>query len=175
MSLRAVDNAATPPASGGLPGEIPAGEVGHALLRRGLALWNDLRGPRRFPSRSQISPRVLGALLRHTVLVKVLDDGGEFEVRIVGDAIAAVQDVPLQGLTTSGIDRKLPGYGTLLRQFYMRGCNAKAPMALRGPIQRRTLSRTLHRELLLLPLGDDDAAVDHLLSLVVYLPPQRAA
>ncbi|MBU6445088.1 MAG: PAS domain-containing protein [Alphaproteobacteria bacterium] len=175
MLLYAVENETSLAAAASLPGEIPADGVQHALLRKGLALWHELRGPRLFPSRTQLSPRALGPLLRHTVLVKVVDGGSDFQVRITGDAIAAVQDVPLQGLTTAGIDQKLPGYGALLRRFYGRACAGRKPLALRGMLQRATASRGLYRELLLLPLGECDEAVDHLVTFVVYLPPQLAS
>ncbi len=173
MSLHAFDNAASRFAIGKLPGEIPAEEVRHALLRRGLALWQDLRGQRLFPSRGQASPRALGLLLRNTVFVKVLDGGDDFQIRVVGDVVTAAQDVPLQGLTTAAIEPILPGYGKALHQLYSRACAIKAPIALRGPMVRRSRLGQIFREYLLLPLGERDDAVDHLLSFIAYLSPHE--
>jgi len=152
-------------------GEIDPSEVQDALLRKALVLWQELRGDRLYPSRQQLTPRVLGPLLRHAILIKVLDDGREFQIRIIGDAIAAVQNIPMQGLTTAEIDRLLPGYGTMVRQSYMRACAEKLPQAYNGRILREADQRTFNRELLLLPLGDTDEAVDHLITFVVYMAP----
>ena len=173
MSLHAIENTPSFPPSGDLPGEIPADAVCHALVRRGLALWRELRGQRLFPSRSQTSPRALGPLLRNTVFVKVLGGGEEFQIRVMGDVITAAQDFPLQGLTTAAIDLVLPGYGRTLHGLYSRACTTRAPVALRGPLVRKSRLGQVCREYLLLPLGETDAAVDHLLSLIVYLSPSE--
>ena len=155
----------------GIPGEIAAATVETAELRRGLALWQTLRGVRPFPARHQLSPRVLGALLRHTILIKVLEEANEFQVRIIGDAIMAVQTDPLQGLTTAEIDQLLPGYGMGLHRMYSHVCFYKQPVAFQGELKREADGRVFHREHLLLPLGDGDAKVDHLISLIVYTQP----
>lgn len=146
-------------------------DVQSALLRKGLALWQTLRGARLFPSREQMSPRALGPLLRNTILIKVLDGGRDFQVRIIGDAIVAVQNDPVQGLTTAEIDKMLPGFGKLLHKNYSIVCTAKAPIAMRGLFRRDADKRVFHREHLILPLGNTDDAVDHIVSLIVYTNP----
>jgi len=152
-------------------GRIDPETVETPELRKGLALWHALKGARRFPSRHQMSPRALGGLLRHTILIKVLDRQNDFQVRIIGDAIMAVQTDPLRGLTTAQVDERLPGYGAGLRRMYDYVCATKAPIAFRGELCREADGRVFHREHLLLPLGDTDDAVDHLISFVVYIEP----
>ena len=154
-----------------VPGRIDPDAVETAVLRQGLALWRGLAGARAYPARHQMSPRAMGALLRNTILIKVLDDGAEFQVRVIGDAILAVQTEPLQGLTTRQIDEVLPGYGDGLRAMYGHVCAYKEPVAFRGSFRRQADGRDFHREHLLLPLGESDAAVDHLMSLVVHTRP----
>lgn len=148
--------------------EIDPSEVQNEILRKALALWEGLKGGRLFPSRQQLSPRVLGPLLPHAILIKVLDGGAEFQVRIIGDAIAAIQNVPMQGLTTAEIDGLLPGYGTMVRGAYTRACAEKTPQAYRGRLLREADQRAFDRELLLFPLGETDALVDYLITFVVY-------
>lgn len=155
-----------------VPGRIDPASVETAALRQGLALWRELAGERLFPARHQVSPRALGPLLRHTILIKVLDGGAEFQVRVMGDAILAVQTDPFQGLTTGEIDSLVPGYGAGLKAMYSHVCAYREPVAFRGSVRREADGRVFHREHLLLPLGDSDAAVDHLISLVVYLQPE---
>lgn len=151
--------------------DIEPCDVQTAPLRKGFVLWQELRGTRLFPSRGQMSPRVLGPLLRNTILIKVLDEGREFQVRVIGDAIVAVQNDPVQGLTTAEIDKMLPGFGKVLHRNYSIVCTAKAPRAMRGLFQRDADKRMFHREHLILPLGNTDDAVDHILSLIVYTNP----
>jgi hypothetical protein len=152
-------------------GRIDPEAVETPELCKGLALWHTLRGARCYPSLQQMSPRALGALLRHTILIKVLDRENEFQVRIIGDAIMAVQTDPLQGLTTAQVDELLPGYGAGLRRMYSYVCATKAPIAFRGELRREADGRVFHREHLLVPLGDTDDAVDHLISFIVYIEP----
>lgn len=152
-------------------GAIDPSEVQNELLCKALVLWQGLRGDRLYPSRQQLSPRTLGPLLRHAILIKVLDGGAEFQIRIIGDAIAAVQNVQMQGLTTAEIDHILPGYGSMVRLAYARACAEKLPQAYRGRILREADQRTFDRELLLLPLGETDDAVDYLITFVVYMAP----
>lgn len=152
-------------------GEIDPSQVQNTLLRKALELWEDLRGDRLYPSRQQLSPRALGPLLRHAILIKVLDGGAEFQIRIIGDAIAAVQNIQMQGLTTAELDQILPGYGSMVRTAYVRAFDEKLPQAYSGPILREADQRTFNRELLLLPLGETDDAVDHLITFVVYMAP----
>ena len=157
--------------AGIIPGVIAPTELDDPLLLKGLALWNKLRGERAYPSRQQMSPRALGILLRQVILIKVLDGAKEFQIRIIGDGVLAVQSDPFQGLTTAEIDAMVPGYGDGLHQMYSHACEVKVPLAFRGRLKREGDGRVFHREHLLLPLGETDAAVDHLMSVVVYLQP----
>lgn len=151
-----------------LSGEIALSQVQNALLRKGLALWQSARGPRRFPVRHQMSPRALGPLLRNTALIKVLEDGAEFQIRIIGDAILAAQGDHVQGMTTAEIEDQLPGYGMLLHRIYSRVHRGSEPLAFAGEFRREADGKAFDHEHLLVPLGESDDAVDHLMSFVVY-------
>ncbi len=89
----------------------------------------------------------------------------------MGDAILAVQPENFQGLTTGEIEALLPGYGVGLHRMYSHSCAVKVPLAFHGPLRREADQRVFHREHLLVPLGDSDEAVDHLISLIVYTQP----
>src|SRR5258708_39864838 len=60
-------------------------------VRDGIAHWRRMRGSRRFPARSDLSPRDISGTLRHTVLLRVLDRGADYEYRIVRDPHTAAQ------------------------------------------------------------------------------------
>ncbi len=152
-------------------GDIEPADVRSAPLHKGLTLWRELRGSRLFPSRQQMTPRALGSLLRNTMLAKVLNGGREFQLRVIGDAIMTVQNDSLQGMTTAEVEKVLPRYGEMLRRNYSVVCTLKAPRALRGKFCREVDNRVFYREHLMLPLGETDAAVDHIISLIVYTQP----
>lgn len=147
---------------------ISVAEIQNPLLLNGLGLWRGRCADRPFPSRSEMSPRLLAGLLRNTLLVRVLGAAEEFEFRIVGDAIVTAQGASFQGLNMAQIDVRLPGYGRMLRRAYRAICEAREPSAFRGRFERRADGRAFFHESLGLPLGEDGGAVDHLLILGVY-------
>ena len=146
---------------------IALSDIQNPMLRKGLALWERMRGEKRFPARAQMSPRDMSSLLRNTVLVKVLDDGAEFQFRIVGDAMVVAQGASFQGMTMAEIDQALPGYGTMLREVYRRIYETGEPLAFRGWFERSADKRPFFHESLVLPLGDGQT-VDHILVIGIY-------
>ncbi len=146
---------------------IELSEIQNPLVRNGLDLWTKLKGARRFPGRSELSPRDMKGFLRNSVLVRVLDHGKEFQFRIVGDAIVSAQGQSFQGLTTAEIDRRLPGYGEMLRRAYRRIYEERAPVALRG-LEHSPTHRAFFHETLGLPLGADGETVDHILVVAAF-------
>lgn len=166
-SPQAVD--AIPEQLARLSGLIDIADIRAPELLQGYALWNMGRGQRLFPARDQMSPRRLGRLLPHVVLVRVLDDGREFQIRVAGDGVIAAHVEPLVGLTTAEVDNVLPGYGSGLHQLYSHVCMTKTPIAFRGLIHREPDNKPFNREHLLVPLGETDHEVDHLISFIVYL------
>src|SRR5262249_55294607 len=64
-------------------GIIPLDAIDNPILQQGLAYWHRLRGQRPYPARADLMPRDLSPLLRHVVLLRVLDGGGDYEYRIV--------------------------------------------------------------------------------------------
>jgi hypothetical protein len=162
------DDDAPPPDAGRSRHNISVAEVQSEVLLKGLALWEGQRGTRRFPARADMPPRLLGALLRNTVLVRVLGAAEDFEFRVVGDAIVAIQGASFQGMTTSRIEVALPGYGRMLKGVYRGVCESRAPAAYRGWFERGADARAFFHESLVLPLGQDGETVDHLLVFGVY-------
>jgi hypothetical protein len=143
-------------------------EVQNPMLRKAFELWNGLKVARRFPARTEITPRNMVEFLRNTVLVRVLDGGKDFQFRIVGDAIVEVQGESFQGMTTAEIDARIPGYGVMLKSIYRQVCKTGEPMAFRGWFVQPKTKIAFFHESLILPLGPDDATVDHILIVGVY-------
>lgn len=129
------------------------------------ALWNEKRGARRFPAKREIAPRDIKPFLKDATLLRVLDDGQDFEYRIVGDAHVQAFGRNFQGRRTS----TFPGLDRLSEL-------AHRPVAVEGSPRLLQYFLTFkdyplyHRETLFLPLGED--VVDHILSAGTLLPPQ---
>ena len=147
---------------------IDPSEVQNPLTRKALEKWDRLRGMRRFPSRTDTSPRELSAFLRNIALVRVIQGGADFEFRILGDAIMQSQTRLHPGMTTGDLDEIRPGYGALFRSLYQSVCDVRAPQAYRGFYESGADKRSFYHETLFLPLGSDDGVVDHILVVGVY-------
>ncbi len=146
---------------------IALSEIENVLVGKGVAIWQQLRGPRPYPTRAEMSPRVMSGLLRNSVLVRVLCEGDEYEFRIVGDAIVQAQGASLQGMTMAEIDLVLPGYGSQLRSVYKSAYRKRIAEAYRGWFVREADDRSMFRESVVLPLGEAGQPPDHLLILAV--------
>jgi hypothetical protein len=121
---------------------IALSEIENVLVGKGVAIWQQLRGTRPYPTRAEMSPRVMSGLLRNAVLVRVLCEGDEYEFRIVGDAIVQAQGASLQGMTMAEIDLVLPGYGSQLRSVYKSAYRKRIAEAYRaGSCARLTTVR----------------------------------
>jgi hypothetical protein len=147
---------------------VDLSDVQNPMLRKALEMWSRLKGGRRFPSREEITPRNTADFLRNTVLVRVIEGGKEFQLRIVGDAIVVAQGQSLQGLTTAEIEQRIPGYGALLNRTYRAIHSGRAPIVLRGWFENTPVGRDFFQETLLLPLGVDGEAVDHILVVAAF-------
>ncbi|HEY5338087.1 MAG TPA: PAS domain-containing protein [Rhizomicrobium sp.] len=147
---------------------ITLADIENVTVRKGIDLWQQMRGSNVMPSRAQMSPRQLSGILRNTVLVRALLNGEEFEMRIVGDAVVQAQGTSLQGMTMAEIDLVLPGHGSQLRKGYGWTYRKAAPGAYRGWYVREADGRSMYHESVVLPLGDDGRTVDHILVVGVY-------
>jgi hypothetical protein len=148
--------------------EIALNDIHNATVQRGLDVWTRVRAGRPFPARADLTPRILSDLLRNTVLVRVLEPGKEYELRIVGDAMAQAQGHSFQGMSMAEIDLLVPGHGTALRKIYRAVCTRRVPVAFRGWYTREADGRTLFHETVVTPLSNDGRAIDHLLVFAAF-------
>src|SRR5262249_12687592 len=95
-------------------------DLGDPAVRLGAAHWLRLKGERRFPARDELVPRDMAAFLRNIALVRVLDDGRDYEYRIAGDAHVEAHGASFQGTYLSDLEVRAPRYGRLTRD--LRAC-----------------------------------------------------
>jgi hypothetical protein len=152
-------------------GLIPLDAIDNPVLQQGLSYWKRLKGDRAYPARADLMPRDLAPLLRHICLLRVLEDGSDYEYRIVGDAHVISHGFSMQGLRVSDVDRFSPGYGPVLKTLYDRVLRRRTVYAFRGWMERGEKHKQyIYSESIFMPMGPDDRAIDHVLNFAVYTP-----
>ena len=152
-------------------GIIPLEEIESPILRQGLDYWNRLRGARRYPARQDMMPRDMAPLLRNIAVIRIVDDGADYEYRIVGDAHVISHGFSMQGLRVSDVDKYSPGYGPVLKGLYDRAVRRRDVYAFRGWMERgETNKQYIYSESVFMPMGPDEATIDHVLNFSVYTP-----
>ena len=152
-------------------GVVPLDAIDNPILLQGLAYWHQLRRERAYPARADLMPRDLSPLLRHVVLLRVLNDGSDYEYRIVGDAHVISHGFSMQGLRVSDVDKFSPGYGPVLKSLYDRVLRRRDVYAFRGWMERGEKHKQyIYSESLFMPMGPDEANIDHVLNFAVYVP-----
>jgi hypothetical protein len=154
-------------ASGGL---IAMDDVESTIVRDGIDYWNSLCRGRPFPSRADITPREMRKLLRNTCLIRVVNDGADYDYRVNGDAHVIAYGFSMQGKLLSETDAYAPGHAEVLKRLYDRVVRRRQPYALRGWIARSEKQKKfIYSESLFAPLGEGDT-VDHVFNVSVYVP-----
>ncbi len=140
------------------------------VVKQGADYWDVLRGTRRYPSRKEIHPRDLTAIIRNMLLIKVIDGGADFEFRFAGDAQVQAYVVPFQGRRLSQLALGSPVFCCSLRDVFLHVIGSGAPAAVRGNMGL-FFSRVKYAycESMILPLGASDDAVDHLMVFSTYV------
>ena len=143
-------------------------EIDQPVVLQGVALWQELRGTRKFPSRSDVTPRGLGPLLRNTLLIAVIDGGADYQFRIVGDAPVVALGRNFQGVCLSEMDETGNMRGVTCRELYGSVVRTGEPRAIRG-CMASNIERMfpIQCEAVFLPLGPDETTVDYLLGFSV--------
>lgn len=135
--------------------------------------WLAQRHGRKFPSRSDISPRGLKNLLRYTALIAVIDGGADYEYRIVGDACVLAHGYTPQGRRWNAMDTHKSVFAGQVRKIYDDTVQSGLPRAAAGYIARQFFapegwSDLVHCTLLCLPLGEQDEIVSFLITFAHY-------
>ena len=139
-------------------------ELDSPVLRLAADYWRSLCIGRRFPARADLHPRDMAGFLRDMFLVRIIDDGADYEYRIVGDAQAQAYAVPLQGRRISEISVTAPWFRHVATTVYEHVRQSGELLILRGRVGREfPEAKFVYHESVFLPLGAKDDIVDHLL------------
>lgn len=146
-------------------------QIENAVVRTGVNYWRSLRADRHLPARSKLSPRDLSGLLRHLVILRVIDGGKDYEYRLVGDAQVQAYGFNFQNLRISQIITVAPEFGQLMYGIYEHVRTTCDPFAVRGWIGKEVAdSRFVYHESVFLPMGEDGETVDHIAVVSTYIP-----
>lgn len=133
----------------------------------GFRYWDTLRAGRAWPRREELNPRHMTGLLNYMSLIRVVEDGKDFETRIVGDVMVQAFSVPVQHRKLSEIAEDSPRLGALAFPLFQRILAEGKPLAWRQHSGRDSTRVVFtDSEVVLLPLGDD--SIDHILCFGVH-------
>jgi hypothetical protein len=129
-----------------------------------LQIWRRIRGQRRFPSRHDLKPRDIAPIMEHMSVIKVIDGGADYENRFVGDSVVRVHGIPIAGRRFSEIANDAPVLVKRLLPVAGKTVATGAPVAYCGKTGH-DMQQVIYTDFegVMLPLGETDATVDHIL------------
>ena len=135
------------------------------VLQALLAYWERIRGDRRMPSRQDISPADIPALLPFLILVDRIDDPPDFRFRLAGTNF---RDITRQEATGKRIAEVFPvEFADTMREHWTAVADRQQPLACSGRLWVPDRDH-VHWEGLLLPLSTDGRWADMLLGGIVF-------
>ncbi len=133
-------------------------------LRQALELWQGLLVSGKYPTRTAMTPRLMSGFLRQVCLLQIDAKSGGFMVRVCGDAIEHAWGRSLAGLVAEDLNQLSAGKGDSLRQICRWLVEFAQPLIVEGLLLPATSS--VRRECLFLPLGESEAALDHVVAVI---------
>lgn len=136
------------------------------LLREMHAYWRRRRGPRAMPSRRDIDPADLPRLLPHLLISEVLENGQRFRYRLAGMAITEALGRNPAGCLVEEI--ATGAYRDYINDLHRQLCRSRRPLFADSACRVGNRGKNFFAKRLMLPLSDDGAAVNQILSLLVF-------
>ncbi|MDE2265574.1 MAG: PAS domain-containing protein [Alphaproteobacteria bacterium] len=97
----------------------------------GVSHWTQLRGSRPYPARDELDIRQLGRALESISLVRVIDDGADFLIRVAGDQLRRAYAAQLSGRLLSDLETELPISARRWRKMFRKVVASGRPVAIR--------------------------------------------
>jgi len=113
----------------------------------------------------------MARFLPHVIIIRVDDEGADYEYRYVGEAQRQAYGIPIKGIRLSQIEAAAPQLGVLLRCVYERVRSTAKTLVVRGRALGGSVDeKPRFQETAWMPLGESDGCVDHLLMIGVQVP-----
>ena len=134
--------------------EISLDAIEALPVHAGYNHWAELRGARPYPAREELRPQAIKALLRHFVLIKVIDRARDFHMSIVGDEVQRAYDVQLNNRLLSDILKNAPAVMPGWMERYRKVALGGEPLFYRVTAMVDDCEANfIYREVAVLPLG----------------------
>jgi hypothetical protein len=147
-------------------------DIESPILQKIVTAWHNWRGPLAMPPRERLSLRELGSALKYVSLARVLDEGGDYEFRTIGDAHVQAYGTSYQNRRVSDVIAAAPAFGAQIRNCYELVRKTGRALAFRSEIGWDAPdSRFVLFETCYLPMGRE--CVDHIINAAVYAPQDR--
>ena len=131
--------------------------------------WQRWRGFHAMPAREGLIPRDLGRFMTNVSLVQVLDDGEDYEFRIIGDAHLRAYGSNFMGKYMRDVIAIAPRFGRLLKASFDLVRTTGRPYAFHGVVGYDAPdTRFSSFETCYLPFGAGQNAVTHILNAASY-------
>jgi len=142
-------------------------EIASPIIHEGLAYWRSKCAGRPFPSRADINPAEIKRLLPNVILARMIDDGRDYEFRIVGEATVTAHGFNSLNTRVSDLDKHVRGYTAMMMDLFGRIRRSGRPFAAKGTLVH--LDRGFKQyESLYMPLGPDEKTIDHMIAFTDY-------
>jgi hypothetical protein len=135
-----------------------------ADLKFALDYWFRKRAGRLAPRRADIDPADIAPLLPRVMLVDVSTDPIDFRFRLAGTGLFKIHGEELTKKRAQ--DLEPAAYGALIHRHYCDALARRAPVAHRVQIECETRRSAYLR--IILPLSEDGAAINRLLTVESY-------
>lgn len=134
---------------------------------RAMKYWKELAAPRRFPARAQVTATTAGDLWDNLFLVEVTPAPDQYKFAYAGAVMCQALGRDPTGETVA---TAIPGgMGTRTLFFHQAAVGLKGPVDDAGAWTRADGTQILYRSILL-PLSDDQQAVNFLLGAFSFRP-----
>ena len=149
---------------------IGLAEIESPQIQDMLDLWTAKKGPRRFPARDEITPRDMKSFLRNVTLIRITNDGKDFEYRVMGDAVVQAWGQSFVGMDTAQLNSLREGMGDVILRICASVAGRGEPLVVRGELSKGEFEH-IGQECLFLPLGPDDKTIDYVLGVSCFTAP----
>lgn len=136
-----------------------------ARLTEAYAYWESKRGERPMPSRRDIDPVEIPALLPYVTLIDVLSDPLDFRYRLIGTEVRNISEGNYAGKRFSELPSK--GRGSVIWDTCEQTVLARSPFSQSPPYAGPEQSLR-DCENLLLPLSEDGAQVNMIFRVISF-------
>ncbi len=135
------------------------------ILEQAVAYWHEIRGDSRIPRRDNLVPEEIVGLWPHILMVDVIDDGGDYFVRLFGQRLVDTYGEQTgRKLSDARVPDLVRDRSRQLFDFCLTNC---APTYAYWPEMTAKRRRFFDVEALCLPLSSDGTTLDRMLSLNV--------